>query len=121
MNYLLAITFPLFFVSLLKSFILFDRLLRLEYDLHHESWIVDGKPDGFFWSSNESVPSLAGYKVRYRIYIDWCFHQPKWIKPVDRRAVILMREFRIWWCIAPISGLLSLVIMFLVPILNAQR
>jgi len=34
---------------LLYGFVLFDRLLRPEYETHRQSWEADGRPSGFFW------------------------------------------------------------------------
>ena len=48
---------------MIAAFVVFDRLMRLEYSCHRKMWEADGKPHGFFWVPAESKAAggwLAG-------------------------------------------------------------
>jgi hypothetical protein len=67
----------IFAVSLLRSFAVFDTILRKEYRGHPLIWEKDGKPIGFFW-----VPKggeiLSGSLARSRLAMKWSFATPSW-------------------------------------------
>jgi hypothetical protein len=49
------LTLILFGISIIKSCQMFDRIIQREHDVYNKYWIMDGKPVGFFWHSNETV------------------------------------------------------------------
>ena len=63
---------------LLYAFILFDRLLRSEYQHHRNLWEADGRPAGFFWHAPE-CEFITSHLVRSRLVFSWLFRTPSWI------------------------------------------
>jgi hypothetical protein len=71
--------FPLVMV-LLYGFVLFDRLLRAEYEGHRQIWEADGRPRGFFWRPAESSSfDILSQVARLRLNFAWLFRTPSWI------------------------------------------
>lgn len=109
-NAVFWLSFLLFFVSLLRSFLIFDRIVRHEHDAHPEFWGNDGKPIGYFWIPEGAKPSLEGYRTRYRVYVRLFLKTPAWVTTDAEHRLLL--GFRLWWIIAPLSGLAALVAFF---------
>jgi len=74
---------------LLPSFVTFDRLIRLQADAHHESWIADGRPHGMFWRA----PG-GSHWAKQRCMMAWPLRTPKWAKS-DQEALQLLRRLRV--------------------------
>jgi hypothetical protein len=100
----IAILFVLFFV-LLAAFLVFDQLVRLEYNVYRSKWEADGKPHGFFWVPPESK-ALSGWIVkgsstfaRNHRALSWLFSTPEWIQQNAnaKRLLYLLRLFVITW------------------------
>jgi hypothetical protein len=110
MPYLVAIFFLPLFVVLLYAFVLFDRLLRAEYEHHRSAWETDGRPAGFFWRAQECglvASQLAGARLSF----EWLFRTPAWIagSPV---LVTMLRRHRFAVLVWNI-GVLVLFVIFL--------
>jgi len=77
----LAIFIPLvpLILVLLYAFVLFDRLLRSEYQQHREAWYADGRPAGFFWRAPE-CDFIMSHLARSRIAFTWLFSTPAWVE-----------------------------------------
>jgi hypothetical protein len=65
-------------ICLVYSFVLFDRLIRVEYECHHEAWIADGRPSGFFYFPLAS--SFNGANRGKWLSLKWLFSAPLWIR-----------------------------------------
>lgn len=63
---------------LLYAFLLFDRIVRAEYEENRTAWESDGKPVGFFWRPPEGTWFLGGW-ARNRLSLAWLFIAPPWI------------------------------------------
>ncbi len=60
---------------LMRAFINFDRLIKLQYARHKEEWVRDGMPSGFIWRAPENgVFSLS----RNRVAVVLMFKTPGW-------------------------------------------
>jgi len=107
-----------FFASvLLAAFVMFDRLVRLEYQSYRRNWEADGQPHGFFWVPPE-VKRLGGWAISFRSdfaskrcsYV-WLFSTPDWVKK-DEKAKQLLYRLRILVVVWNISMLLSVLFAF---------
>jgi hypothetical protein len=107
-----------FFASvLLAAFLLFDRLVRLEYQSYRRNWEADGQPHGFFWVPPE-VKRLGGWAVSFRSdfaskrcsYV-WLFSTPDWVRR-DEKAKQLLNWLRVLVVVWNASILFSAVFAF---------
>jgi hypothetical protein len=107
-----------FFASvLLAAFLMFDRLVRLEYQSYRRNWEADGQPHGFFWVPPE-VKRLGGWTVSFRSdfaskrcsYV-WLFSTPDWVRR-DEKAKQLLNWLRVLVVVWNTSILLSAVFAF---------
>jgi hypothetical protein len=80
---------------LIAAFWLFDKLVRLEYELHPESWKDDGKLTGFFWLPPDADKSLT----RFSCSLSWLFGTPEWMsnEPKALRMIIWYRILIVAW------------------------
>ena len=53
MPFITAIILIPLIAVLFYAFVMFDRLLRAEYQQHRPVWETDGRPAGFFWRAEE--------------------------------------------------------------------
>ena len=108
MNLLSAICVAVLFVVVFKTLRLCDSLIRHEFEHHHEQWIADGRPNGFFWGPPGGY-SMDSSLARNRVTRSWLFSTPKWISDSpDMKRVFL--QLRTWvfigsaiWLLAAIS------------------
>ena len=91
-------------LTLLTGFVSFDQLVRVQYTVHYQDWLMDHKPDGFLWRP-------PGHSIWNRFFWDrmnwsgyWCFHTwmfrtPQWSKldKVAGRHLWLMRTCVLVW------------------------
>lgn len=83
---ILALSLPL----LLYSFVMFDRLVKTEYETHRAAWESDGKPYGFFWRAPECTYFPSGW-ARNRLSFAWLFTTPLWALDSPRCRLWLSR------------------------------
>ena len=88
----------LWFLALIASGVLFDRLVMVEYFNHRYQWELDGKPTGFFWVP-EGATVFHGRIVRLtssfagrHAWRVWLWSTPAWMKR-DRKTLRLLH----WW------------------------
>jgi hypothetical protein len=81
-------------VILFLSFVHFDRLLKIEYEIYREQWVTDGKPFGIFWRPSESTIFLSLIAM-WRLSLYWLFKTPEWIRN-DVKAQKSLRKLRIF-------------------------
>ena len=95
----------LFAVMLLTAFLLFDRLVHVEYQFYRSNWVADGKPHGFFWVPAE-VKTLGGWMIKghssiasKRCAIIWLFSTPDWLRgdPRAKRFLYWLRFLVALW------------------------
>jgi len=91
MPYLVVITLVPLIGVLLYAFVLFDRLLRVQYEEHRSAWEADGRPAGFFWRAQE-CDFLKRYLSRARLAFAWLFRTPTWIERSSASAAMLSRH-----------------------------
>jgi hypothetical protein len=60
------------------GFVVFDRLVRVEYEEHRVTWENDGRPNGFFWRAKECNLLTSGF-ARMRLSFFWLFNTPTWV------------------------------------------
>ena len=73
------------------GFVSFDRLLRVQYERHRETWEADGRAAGFFWRAPECT-ILASKMARLRIEYAWLFRTPKWVADSPQLTLQLRRH-----------------------------
>jgi hypothetical protein len=78
---------------ILRAFVLFDRLLGIEYERYHHCWVMDGRPIGFFWVP-EGSSTLAGSFSRASVAMTWLFITPEWIADEPKGRALLTRMRR---------------------------
>ena len=110
MPYLIALAFVPLIAVLLYAFVLFDRLLRTQYEQHRPIWEADGRPSGFFWRAEE-CDFLLSKLARFRLTFAWLFRTPPWIASSPTLVALLRRQRRavLVWNI----GVLVLFLLFL--------
>ena len=91
MPYLIAIAFVSLIAVLLYAFVLFDRLLRAEYEQHRPVWETDGRPSGFFWRAQE-CDFLLSKLARLRLTFAWLFRTPPWVASSPTLVAMLRRH-----------------------------
>jgi len=82
-----------------------DRLLKYQYEQHHEAWVRDGEPRGFFFTP-EGGGSTWAYAKYFRRIVRVT---PEWIKR-DPRAEELFKSAMLWnnlgvkslWLLVPV-------------------
>jgi len=74
---LFAIYFAVLILILLIDFILFDKILRFEYENHREIWEEDQKPIGILWVPDKASVLYGSY-ARNSLAIKWLFKNPQW-------------------------------------------
>ncbi len=100
-------------VASLVSFRLFDRLLRLEHDLHPTEWERDGAPVGYFWvPPGTSVLPFSGSWRRGLVASKWTFRTPTWAAQ-DSNAKNLLIKFRIFDAIFFCATLMTVLLLAL--------
>ena len=92
--------FLVLFPVLIAAFIIFDKLVLLEYVEHRSTWHEDGKPHGFFWVPPEArfagglLARFGSSAALQRKSFAWLFSTPEWMRR-DKRALRLVRWFRV--------------------------
>src|SRR5438270_7914412 len=110
MPYLIAILFVPLTAVLFYAFVLFDRLVRAEYEHHRPAWESDGRPAGFFWRAQE-CDFFTSKLMRIRLTLGWLFRTPAWIAS-SPALVTILRRHRVAVLIWNI-GVLVLFVLFL--------
>ena len=112
------IIFLCLFPVLIAAFIVFDRLVRLEYSDHRRAWEADGRPHGFFWVPREVtfaggwLVSLGSSAARMRKSYVWLFSTPDWVRTDNnaRRLLYWLRILVLTWNIGLIAAVLANVL-----------
>ena len=99
----------LFLASVLvAAFIMFDRLVRLEYTSYRRDWEADGHPHGFFWVPRE-VRRAGSWIVKARSSLAsrrcalvWVCFTPAWVRrdANAKRVLFWLRVFVGAWNIS---------------------
>jgi hypothetical protein len=97
-----------FIAVLVRAFMLFDELIRAEYEHHRSAWEADRRPSGFFWRAPQRV-FLVSQLARQRLAYSLLFRTPPWIAG-SPALVALLRRFRIAVLVWNIAALILLVI-----------
>ena len=84
----------LFFFSLLRFLLCFDRLLKREHQTHPDIWRNDGRPSGFFWIPDGMVPSFRGWSAQNRLMLRLFFRTPSWVAEAEEK--LLLKRLRLW-------------------------
>jgi len=96
---------------LFYAFLMFDRIVRLEYEMNRAAWEEDGNPYGFFWTAPECTWFKSGW-ARNRLSFVWLFSTPEWtLDSTDSRQYL--KRFRI--CVLAWNVLVLCVFFGVVP------
>src|SRR3979411_3078665 len=93
-------TVPLLGATILTTgyaFIMFDGLVRTEYELYNEHWIADGEPTGVFWRPPGRV-RRRNWRALGRVSWSWLFRRPAWVTQGSETMKALTR-YRISNCV----------------------
>ena len=90
-------------------FVLFDFILYLEYEEHHEDWLKDDKPAGFFWTPG-GASYWQGSFSSSNLASSWLMITPVWMLS-DPKARRLLFWYRLLCWISMIGWLISVITM----------
>ena len=62
---------------LLYAFVMFDRLVRMEYENERATWEADRRPCGVFWRVRECTWIASGWAFNRLMFL-WLFRTPAW-------------------------------------------
>jgi hypothetical protein len=95
--------------TLLYAFVMFDRLVRAEYEHDRAAWEADGRPRGFFWRAPECTWFRSAWSIN-RLSLRWLFTTPAWVaqSPACRDWLRRLRACILVWNIF-IFGLLIVI------------
>lgn len=85
----IAVGLPLLFYCSL----MFDRLVKAEYEIKRMVWEADGKPTGFFWNAPKCTFFWSGW-MRNWLSLVWLFTTPGWVTEI-KDCQTWLRRFRI--------------------------
>ena len=89
------ISFIIFGISLIWSFIIFDQIIKHIYLNHREIWNNIGKPSGFFWNPDGGFYTKGEWsRIRMSLFLPFLFHKPKWSQ-IDHKSQELLKKIRI--------------------------
>ena len=91
----------------ISLFVLFDCIVYLEYEDHHEDWEKDDKPAGFFWRPS-GVSFWRGSMSRTSLASSWLISTPGWVL-ADQKARRLLFCYRLLWGISIIGWLVTML------------
>jgi hypothetical protein len=101
------------------QFLVFDRLIRYEYENFREAWEHDGSPHGFFWHPPRPgcSTSIMRYMARDTLAVMWLVVTPSWMEKDEKARSLLSRLRWLWLGFVfigiPAFALANLVIMAL--------
>ena len=78
--------FAIFFICGIVNFLIFDSVLRTQYKRHHDQWISDGMPHGFFFFHPKETRSgifmvkPSSWLAMQGRYLSLIFFTPEWIE-----------------------------------------
>lgn len=80
-------------ISLLSAFLIFDRIVKFQFESYQDEWEKSGKPDGFFLSIGDSSFLTSSLSRNVRL-LSWTFASDEWMKkePSIIKKVWLMRS-----------------------------
>ncbi len=92
MGFIIALLIILCFGAILSTPIfLFDALVRNQYKNHYEDWVIDGKPNCYFWR----IEGFA-WKRNWesgKCFMKWIRATPEWMRN-DPKALKQVFWFR---------------------------
>lgn len=91
----------------ISLFVLFDFILYVEYEEHHEDWVKDDKPAGFFWTP-DGTSYWQGSFSRSTLASSWLMSTPVWMLS-DPKTRCLLFWYRLLWWISMIGWLVSVI------------
>jgi len=98
---LLAGILPLFGLILFISFLLFDRLLGIQFSDARSEWEKQGRPSGYFWSPPGS--QKLSMQNRGHLFSQWFYCVPAWARG-SQEASKLYSWFRLLTVLQIIVG-----------------
>jgi hypothetical protein len=99
---MMAVPLAIFFVALLIVFVLYERLVKRQYQVAREVWEADGRPPGFGWAPPGT--SVMRSWTRGKVMGRWIQSTPPWIRQ-DPTALALQRRMRLAWLIGIVAWL----------------
>jgi hypothetical protein len=78
MRFVIPVGLVLTVAVLLYALVMFDRLVRAEYEGAREAWEADGRPRGFFWKAPECTWYRSAWALN-RLSFVWLFATPAWV------------------------------------------
>lgn len=117
-----------FLVNVVRAFVLFDRLLRIQFSRDRAEWESLGSPIGYFYVPGPM--SWATQIARDKLYSQWSGIPPDWITTSDAnsrlyanwRNAVRMSRILLWICLG-VGVLTSIVVAmcFLVSLYSSMR
>ena len=86
--------FVTFGISLIWSFIVFDKIIKYLYLNNREIWDSIGKPNGFFWNPGGGSCSRGDWsRMKISLFLPFLFKKPGWTQ-IDQRSQELFNKLR---------------------------
>ena len=106
MPFVLPIGIVVAIAVLLYAFLLFDRVVRAEYENAREAWEVDGRPRGFFWKAPECTVYRSTWALNH-VSFAWLFATPAWAShsPAFRNSLRRWRISVLTWNVLVVAAL----------------
>ena len=100
----------LFFIGCIGAFVCYERLIRRQFEVAHDSWEADGCPPGFVWSApgTSVMRSWTREKAMHRLL----FGRPPWTidDPVARQLHGRFRAFSLVCLVAWVVGFTAMLL-----------
>lgn len=76
---IVVVSFAWFVVCGVRTYFLFDRLLRIQITDYRDEWLGKGSPCGYFWFSPTYMSmSWSAQRARDRLFGEWYRTPPRW-------------------------------------------
>lgn len=81
-----------FGANMVRTFLVFDEILEIQYRRYRHAWKADGKVSGFYWRPADAPAWSAGLS-RLRLVQKWGTTPPDWANG-DEELADLFRRYR---------------------------
>jgi hypothetical protein len=107
----IAVALPgvIVFIALISCFVVYERLVKRQYEIARDAWEADGRPPGVFWAP--AGTSVMRSWTRGGALTRWLWSSPSWVT-ADKKARELQRALRIAGAVGLLAWLWLAVVFF---------
>jgi hypothetical protein len=99
----------IFFIAVISCFVVYERLVKRQYEIAREAWRADGGPPGFFWAP--AGTSVMRSWTRGSALMRWLWSSPSWLT-LDKQAQGLQLALRVSGTIGVLAWVWLAVVLF---------